>query len=52
MTDAHEKAWMDETVAEELLEDELFGTQIVCRTGTPSPSPTCAKSLRATRGRS
>ena len=35
MTDAHEKAWMDETVAEELPEDELFGTQIVCRTGDP-----------------
>ena len=33
LTDAYEKSWMDETMAEELPEDERFGTQIVCRTG-------------------
>ena len=33
LSSAHDKAWMDETVAEELPAEELEGTQIVCRTG-------------------
>ena len=35
LSDAHEKTWMDDTVAEELPEEERYGTQIVCRSGDP-----------------
>lgn len=32
---AHEKAWMDETVLEELSAAEMRGTEVVCRSGDP-----------------
>ena len=35
LADSHEKDVMDDIIANELPEDELQGTQIVCRTGDP-----------------
>ena len=35
LDNTHEKEWMDETVAEELPDEEMEGTQVVCRQGDP-----------------